>query len=151
MQKISVVAGIRSVFDRENFFQLFNLEESFLIDITKLDSAYLRLYDVLNKQLLETSNDVEKEFLNSYLAMLNDGYDILKDDMKRAEHLLLQNDTSIPSPSQAFIESVFDTSEEDVAGMILDIKTSMISAFNKKDFEKAAVEYAKLKVLSKLN
>lgn len=151
MRRINVVAGIRSVFDRENFFQLFNLEENFLIDTAKLDAAYLRLYDVLNKQLLETSNDIEKEFLNSYLAMLNEGYDVLKDDMKRAEHLILQNDTSIPIPSQAFISSVFDSSEEDIEGMKLDIRTAMVSAFKKRDFENAALAYAKLKVLSKLN
>lgn len=151
MRRINVVAGIRSVFDRENFFQLFNLEEDFLIDTARLDAAYLRLYDILNKQLLETSNDVEKEFLSSYLAMLNEGYDVLKDDMKRAEHLILQNDTSIPIPSQAFISSVFDSSEEDIEGMKLDIRTAMVSAFKKRDFENAALEYAKLKVLSKLN
>lgn len=143
--------GIRSVFDRENFFRLFNLEENFLIDILKLDDAYLRLYDVVNKHLLETDAAVEKEFLSNYLAMLNEGYDTLKDDMKRAEHILLQNNTSIPDPSQAFISSVFDTSGDDIEGLKIDIKASMINAFKEKNFERAAEYYVKLKVLSKLN
>jgi len=151
MLKISVVVGVRSVFNRENFFQLFHLEEEFLIDILKLNDMYIRFYDILNKHILESSSDIEKEFLSSYLAMVNEGYDTLKDDMKRAEHLLKQNNVAIPNPSQAFVSSVFDASQDDVEGMKIDIRSAMVSDFKKKDFESAAVHYVKLKVLDKLN
>jgi len=139
MLKISVVVGVRSVFNRENFFQLFHLEEEFLIDLVKLDDVYVRFYDVLNSHLLESTSEVEKEFLSSYLSMINNGYDTLKDDMKRAEHLLLQNNIAIPNPSQAFLSSVFDVHCEDIKGMKIDIKSDMVAAFSRKDFENAAL------------
>jgi molecular chaperone HscB len=69
-----------------NYFELFELEQKYEIDLTVLHRQYLQ------KQTLhhpDRSGSGDERIKNLEISMqLNEGYKILKDDFLRAEHLL---------------------------------------------------------------
>lgn len=150
MQSKNVHVGIHSVFDDENFFQVLNLEQRYEVDFARLESQYLKLFNAINSKLDASENDFEKEFLESYLSMLNRAYSVLEDDVLRAEHLLRWHDIfSLPSPDEKFLKTVMQNDHSELLKLKDSFETDLKIAFNDENYQKAAEILSKLKMIIK--
>lgn len=148
MQNKSVVVEVRSVFDDENYFQLFNIEMSYFIDKEKLNCQYLKLCAAVNSSIIKSKNSVEKEFFESYLSMLNTGRDILLDDISRAELIFRFKDIFPEKPNNEFFTMIL-SNDFDKQSCIESVKCKITDAFYNNDLQQAANYVSKLKFLLK--
>lgn len=71
-----------------NFFALFGFEEVFDIDLSRLSKTYQSLAQVTHPDKFSQAVDSEKLIAVQKSAQVNDGYQVLKHPLSRAEHLL---------------------------------------------------------------
>lgn len=71
-----------------NFFALFGFEEVFDIDLSRLSKTYQSLAQVTHPDKFSQAGDSEKLIAVQKSAQVNDGYQVLKHPLSRAEHLL---------------------------------------------------------------
>lgn len=71
-----------------NFFALFGFEEAFDIDLSRLSNTYKSLAQVTHPDKFSQASDSEKLMAVQKSAQVNDGYQVLKHPLSRAEHLL---------------------------------------------------------------
>lgn len=71
-----------------NFFSLFGLPEKFEIDSLKLNDAYKKLAQITHPDKFASGSSNEKLLAVQKNAQVNDGYQVLKKPLSRAEHLL---------------------------------------------------------------
>jgi len=71
-----------------NFFELFGLPVAFEIDIGKLSLTYKTLAQVTHPDKFANAGNAEKLMMVQKSAQVNDGYQVLKNPISRAEHIL---------------------------------------------------------------
>lgn len=71
-----------------NYFALYNLPQQFDVDLAKLSQAYQALVQVTHPDKFATASDKQKLMAVQRNAQINDGYQVLKQPLLRAEHLL---------------------------------------------------------------
>lgn len=143
-----------------NYFNLFNLNQKFNISAEELENNYLALQQKTHPDNL--NGEAEKMAAAKLSSMVNDGYNILKNDLSRAEYLLkLQNlevntDESKIKPSQELLLEMMELREAEIEGkevifssMIDDSRKKLESLFNSNNLKEAAQETIKLKYLTK--
>jgi molecular chaperone HscB len=157
----------------KNYFQIFNLPESFAIDEAQLETHYLELQKQFHPDKLVTKPEGERLVLASLSVDINDGYHILKSSLLRSEYLLLQSgiivnqdarDTVKPSPlilmaAMENHENLDDCTtldevkalEKQTKTRIKESESALISYYAEepKNLEKAAFETINLKYLTK--
>lgn len=72
----------------QNFFQLFDLPESFDIDEAKLELTFRKLQQKIHPDLYISKEDKEYDFSVEYSSQINRGFDILKTPMLRAKYII---------------------------------------------------------------
>lgn len=77
-----------SMYDKENYFDLFSILESVDIDQKKLDDNFLKLQNLIHPDKLIAKDSLERIVAAEFSAKINRAYDILNDNKKRAEYLL---------------------------------------------------------------
>lgn len=76
-----------------NYFKLLGIEQTYGIDLNLLDQQYFAMQ---SKYHPDREKDTEGKNLNLAISIdLNKGYLVLKDDLARAEHLLMLNDVNL--------------------------------------------------------
>ncbi len=71
-----------------NYFVLFNLTPSFVIDTTALVATYQQLQKLTHPDKFATASDRDKLIALQKNSQVNDGYQVLKKPLSRAEHIL---------------------------------------------------------------
>lgn len=71
-----------------NYFSLFRLPEQFQVDAADLSRAYQTLAQITHPDKFATSSEREKRLAVQKNAQVNDGYQVLKTPILRAEHIL---------------------------------------------------------------
>ncbi|GAC33602.1 co-chaperone HscB [Paraglaciecola polaris] len=71
-----------------NYFALFNLTPSFVIDTTALAASYQQLQKLTHPDKFATASERDKLIALQKNAQVNDGYQVLKRPLSRAEHML---------------------------------------------------------------
>ncbi len=71
-----------------NYFSLFRLPEQFQVDTADLSRAYQTLAQITHPDKFATSSEREKRLAVQKNAQVNDGYQVLKTPILRAEHIL---------------------------------------------------------------
>src|SRR3546814_139679 len=69
-------------------FKRLSLAPCFNINLEELENKYFQLQRTLHPDNFIGATSLEKDFSKLHSAALNQGYTILKDPLKRAEHLL---------------------------------------------------------------
>lgn len=147
-----------SMFD--NFFKLLNLEQKFEIDYKQLDKNYTQLQQIFHPDKQINKNKLEKIFALEYAIKINEAYNILKDDKKRAEYLLFlegiiinQEDGNNINPNKDILITMLDISENPNNYEIFDMKKECWEKFKhefkEKNFQEAAQAIIKLQYLNK--
>jgi molecular chaperone HscB len=94
-----------------NYFKLLQIEEKFSIDLKALDTNYFSLQKTIHTDNLSTENP-------SLAIDINKAYTVLKDDLLRAEYMLLLNRVDISDPANRHripaedIEKILDEFEQ---------------------------------------
>ncbi|MBI3771713.1 MAG: Fe-S protein assembly co-chaperone HscB [Gammaproteobacteria bacterium] len=73
---------------RQNYFQLFDLNESFEIDLDVLAEHYRQLQRVLHPDRFASAPDQERRLSLQQAAHVNAAFQTLKDPLQRAQYLL---------------------------------------------------------------
>ena len=76
---------------KKNYFTLFGLPMDFVLSLSKLEEAYLRLQKEFHPDRFATAVAVERELANHQTAEINLAYDTLKNPLTRARYLLELN------------------------------------------------------------
>ncbi len=147
---------------KRNYFKIFNIEEKFEIDEDLIEDKYLEFQRNFHPDKAGI-DEIEKSI------EINEGYEILLDDLRRGAHLLflggvnVENDSVAPKVDQACLMKAFEI-QEDIESAdtkrILEIKDEMkkeikqlflefSNMIEKKNFEKAAQILMKVKYFSK--
>ena len=72
----------------QNFFDTFNLPELFNIDIDMLNHQYRTLQKTIHPDRFVNATDAEKKQSLQKSTQINDAYQVLKDPIKRASHII---------------------------------------------------------------
>lgn len=76
---------------KKNYFTLFGLPVDFVLSLSQLEKAYLRLQKEFHPDRFATAVAVERELANQQTAEINLAYDTLKNPLTRARYLLELN------------------------------------------------------------
>lgn len=71
-----------------NYFELFNIEPGFKLDLTLLASTYQSLQQLTHPDKFATASERDKMVSVQKNAQVNDAYQVLKSPVSRAEYLL---------------------------------------------------------------
>ena len=69
-------------------FELFGLPQSFEVDLARLDSSYRELQRTLHPDRFVTASDLERRLAMQQATRVNEGYQTLRDPLKRGRYLL---------------------------------------------------------------
>jgi molecular chaperone HscB len=129
----------------QNFFRLFDIPESFDIDLEELDTRYFELQRLYHPDLSSDPN---------IGLLINEGYRKLQDSFERANHILelhgifVTNDQLAPKLSPEKLENILEIIEKE-SNAIPDILESIARAFEEKDYTKAAEYTLELRYVEK--
>ncbi len=160
MKKVDVDVGNLSMSNcMDNYFELLNLPQKFEIDKKQLFKNYIQLQQLFHPDKLVNKSSAERILGAKNSANLNNAYQVLSDDKKRAEHLLLLNniivnkDDSNVKPDVSMLAEIMELSEYPNKAKIAILKHECIEIFRNNyhdNIQKAAQAIIKLQYLTKL-
>ncbi len=71
-----------------NHFELFGLPQSFEVDTEQLDSRYRELQRTVHPDRFANASDLERRISMQQATQINEGYQTLKDPLRRGRYLL---------------------------------------------------------------
>jgi molecular chaperone HscB len=105
-----------------NYFDLFAIQPSFDVDLAALSQTYQSLQKTVHPDRFAHSSDQEKLLAVQKSAQINDGYQVLKDPIKRSEHLLTVRGFELPSEQASFGDTRFLMVQMELREMLEDIE-----------------------------
>lgn len=105
-----------------NYFQLFDLEVSFDVDLSQLSQSYQTLQKSAHPDKFAHASAQEQLVAVQKSAEINDGYQTLKQPLKRAEYILTLRDVAIPNEQQSFGDTPFLMQQMELREMLDDVK-----------------------------
>ena len=70
-----------------DYFKLFSFKKEFLLDLKELKSRQKMLLQKTHPDLFAKATDIEKKVASEFSTLVNKAYSVLKDPIKRGEHL----------------------------------------------------------------
>ena len=77
-----------ALYIEKSFFELFGFDVEYAIDCVELDHRYRELQKQFHPDKYVASDDRERRMALQVSAHINEGYDVLKSPLKRAQYLL---------------------------------------------------------------
>ncbi len=107
-----------------NYFQLFDLDVNFEIDLNQLSDIYQTLQKTVHPDRFAHADSQAKLIAVQKSALINDAYQTIKDPLKRGEYLLMLRGVEMPSEQQSFSDVSFLMHQMELREMLADIKSS---------------------------
>jgi len=107
-----------------NYFQLFDIEEEFDIDINQLSSLYQILQKSVHPDRFVNASNQEQLIAVQKSALINDAYQTLKNALLRSEYLLTLRGIEMPNEQQSFSDISFLMRQMELREMLADIKSA---------------------------
>ena len=107
-----------------NYFQLFNIEVSFDVDLQQLSSNYQTLQKTVHPDKFAHASEQEQRIAVQKSAHINDAYQILKNPLQRAQYMLVQRGVEMPNEQHSFQDTSFLMRQMDLREMLEDVKHS---------------------------
>lgn len=105
-----------------NYFQLFGIEASFDVDLNQLSQIYQTLQKSAHPDKFAHASAQEQLVAVQKSAEINDGYQILKQPLKRAEYILTLRDVAMPNEQQSFGDTAFLMQQMELREMLDEVK-----------------------------
>ncbi len=90
-----------------NYFALYNLPQQFDVDVAKLNHTYQALAQATHPDKFATASGSQKLMAVQKNAQVNDGYQVLKQPLLRAEHLLELRGITLNHEQKTMQDSAF--------------------------------------------
>ena len=107
-----------------NYFQLFNIEVSFDVDIQQLSSSYQTLQKTVHPDKFAHASEQEQRIAVQKSAHINDVYQTLKNPLLRAEYMLVERGVDMPNEQHSFQDTSFLMRQMDLREMLEDVRHS---------------------------
>jgi len=105
-----------------NYFELFALPQSFDLDLAQLSNTFQSLQKMVHPDRFAHASSQEQLLAVQKSATVNDAYQTLKNALKRAEYLLAQRGTQMPSEQTSFHDTHFLIRQMELREMLAEIK-----------------------------
>lgn len=105
-----------------NYFQLFNIEASFDVDFNQLSQAYQTLQKAVHPDRFAHASSQDQLLAVQKSAEINDGYQTLKQPLKRAEYILVLRGVDMPNEQQSFSDTTFLMQQMELREMLGEVK-----------------------------
>ncbi len=105
-----------------NYFQLFNIEATFDIDLQNLSSSYQALQKAVHPDKFAHASEQEQRIAVQKSAQINDAYQTLKNPLQRAEYILVQRGVDMPNEQNTFGDTGFLMRQMELREMLEDVK-----------------------------
>ena len=105
-----------------NYFQLFNIEASFDVDIQQLSSSYQTLQKTVHPDKFAHASDQEQRIAVQKSAHINDAYQTLKNPLQRAKYMLVQRGVEMPNEQHSFQDTSFLMRQMELREMLEDVR-----------------------------
>ena len=113
-----------------NYFQLFNIEASFDVDLNDLSQTYQTLQKAVHPDRFAHASSQEQLLAVQKSAEINDAYQTLKQPLKRAEYILTLRGVDMPNEQQSFSDTGFLMQQMELREMLGEVKFADDVAFN---------------------
>lgn len=90
-----------------NYFQLFDMETSFEVDLNQLSSTYQQLQKTVHPDRFAHASSQEQLIAVQKSAEINDAYQVLKEPLKRAEYMLTLRGVDMPDEQNTYGDTSF--------------------------------------------
>jgi molecular chaperone HscB len=90
-----------------NYFELFALTSSFELNLVELKAKYLELQRAVHPDKFANASERERLMAVQKTALINDGFDVLKSPISRAEHLLSLSGIELSHEHQTLKDPTF--------------------------------------------
>jgi len=107
-----------------NYFQLFNIETSFDVDLQLLSSSYQTLQKAVHPDKFAHSSEQDQRLAVQKSAQINDAYQTLKDPLQRAAYMLVQRGVDMPNEQHSFQDTSFLMRQMELREMLEDVRHS---------------------------
>mgnify|MGYP003384532763 CR=1 FL=1 len=105
-----------------NYFELFNIEVNFNVDLSHLSQSYQTLQKAVHPDRFAHASSQEQLLAVQKSAEINDAYQTLKHSLKRAEYLLTLRGVDMPNEQQSFSDTSFLMQQMELREMLDDVK-----------------------------
>jgi molecular chaperone HscB len=105
-----------------NYFDLFAIEAQFALDLASLAQTYQSLQKTVHPDRFAHGSDQEKLLAVQKSSQINDAYQVLKDPIKRSEHLLTCRGIELPPEQASFGDTRFLMVQMELREMLEEIK-----------------------------
>lgn len=105
-----------------NYFQLFNIEVSFDVDIQQLSSSYQTLQKAVHPDKFAHASEQEQRIAVQKSAHINDAYQTLKNPLQRAKYMLVQRGVEMPNEQHSFSDTSFLMRQMELREMLEDVR-----------------------------
>jgi molecular chaperone HscB len=107
-----------------NYFELFALPVNFELDLAQLSAAFQSLQKTVHPDKFAHASQQEQLLAVQKSATINDAYQTLKKPLKRAEYMLVQRGTDMPSEQASFQDNHFLMRQMELREMLAELKYS---------------------------
>ena len=125
----------------ENYFQLFEIEKSVLIDLNVLEDKYLELQKEFHPDKYVNASDQEKRISLQITSYINEAYNTLKNDYLKSIYLLKIEGYKLEDQNNTISDSAFLIHQMELREESEKIKINK----NSKEYEDFCVKIKKLK------
>jgi len=105
-----------------NYFELFNIEVSFDVDIQQLSSSYQTLQKTVHPDKFAHATEQEQRIAVQKSAHINDAYQTLKNPLLRAQYMLVERGVDMPNEQNTFGDTSFLMRQMELREMLEDVK-----------------------------
>lgn len=145
----------------KTYFEIFKLNKTYLLNIEKLEEAYINLQAVYHPDKFINHSEADKLKISNFAEQINTAYEILKDDVKRGEYLLNLQGYSILSdnfikikPPQSLLQEFmmkFEDLTAQEADTEIDIrKKEFDNLLQVESFESAGIKLLEIRFLIRI-
>lgn len=107
-----------------NYFQLFDLESQFVIDLAQLSTIYQTLQKAAHPDKFAHASSQEQLVAAKKSTLINDAYQTLKNPLMRAQYMLELRGVELPSEQASFGDVEFLMRQMELREMLADIAQS---------------------------
>ena len=107
-----------------DYFQLFGLDNKFVVDLAVLSEVYQKLQKSVHPDRYAHASSQEQLMAVQKSATINEAYQTLKNPLKRAEYMLKLRGTDMPSEQASFGDTSFLMRQMELREMLAEIKIS---------------------------
>ncbi len=126
----------------QNYFQLFDIEQSVLIDYSELEKKYLELQKEFHPDKYANATDQEKRLSLQITSYINEAYNTLKDDYLKSLYLLKITGYEIGDQNSTISDPEFLMHQMELR----EESEKIANHENSKEFEKFSTKVNDLKV-----